>query len=238
MDATPSDHPPLSPESFARIPLPVANAGEHFSAPTSLRVDPPLETERLVLREFRREDEAAVHSYSSDPEVVRFLPWGPSREADTRDFVLRMLEAQASDPRSGYVLAVTLRDTGRLVGGCDISLSQDNPREGSLGYCYHRDVWGQGYATEASIAMLHFAFTRLRMHRVYALCDPLNLASARVLEKCGMRREGHLRGNLWIRGEWRDTLLYAVLENEWEQVNQSGDSAGPPTRPNRTAPAT
>jgi RimJ/RimL family protein N-acetyltransferase len=89
-----------------------------------------------------------------------------------------------------------------------------------LGYCLHQDVWSMGYGTEAARAQLEFAFQQLGLHRVWAGTDPDNAASARILEKLGMTREGHLRENVQVRSEWRDTIVFAILEREWRQLNR------------------
>ena len=84
-----------------------------------------------------------------------------------------------------------------------------------MGYWIARSFWGRGYATEAASAFLAFGFRELGLHRIWAWCIAENLASARVLEKIGMRQEGHLRQNEWMKGRWWDTLLYAILETEY-----------------------
>jgi [ribosomal protein S5]-alanine N-acetyltransferase len=86
--------------------------------------------------------------------------------------------------------------------------------EDELGYIFHRDVWSQGYATEAAGLLLLFGFNRLRLRRIAATCHPDNIASARVLEKIGMQREARLRSHLFVRGAWRDSLLYAAVEED------------------------
>ena len=101
------------------------------------------------------------------------------------------------------------------------------------GYMFIHCLWvvgkskGQGYATEAARALVSFGFGTLRLHRVFATCDVRNVASARVLEKVGMRREGHCRGDKWVRGQWRDSYIYAMLEDEWSKsgsVSSEGSS--------------
>ena len=92
----------------------------------------------------------------------------------------------------------------------------DNP-EGWIGYSLNRKFWGQGYATEAAEALVKFGFGQLNLHRIFATCDPFNVASARVLEKAGMQREGHFRQHKWVKGKWRDSLLYAILDCEWRR---------------------
>jgi ribosomal-protein-alanine N-acetyltransferase len=179
-----------------------------------MKVQLPLETERLVLREFVHGDLAAVHCYASDPEVVRYMSWGPNTEQDTRDAVRRWLEQRAEKARRNFTLAIVLRDGGQLIGACSIRVSDPEGGSAHIGYCLNREYWGRGYATEAARALVKFGFEQLGLHRIFAKCDTQNLASARVLENAGMLREGHLRQDRMLRGEWRDSYLYAVLEQE------------------------
>jgi RimJ/RimL family protein N-acetyltransferase len=181
-------------------------------------------TDRLLLREFRDDDWSAVHEYAVDPEVVRYMPWGPNTEDETRAFIARALAAQADEPRTKYELAVALRGSGRLIGGCGIRIARPADRGGDMGYCLHRGYWGHGYASEAARAIAAFGFERLGLHRVWATCDTENDASARVLEKLGMRREARFREDTRLRGQWRDSYLYAVLEHEWKALGS--DEAG------------
>ncbi len=174
-----------------------------------------LRTERLVLREWREGDFGAVHAYATDPQTVRFMAFGPNTEEQTREFLVRQIERQGQDPRTDYGLAMTLREGGRLIGGCGIYLRE---RQGaSMGYMLRRDCWNRGYATEAAGALLGLGFEQLGLHRIIAKCDTGNGASARVMEKIGMRREGHFRQSDLVRGEWRDEYLYAMLESEWRE---------------------
>ena len=186
--------------------------------PDNFQTDPtaalPLHTERLTLRDFAADDWFAVHSYAADPEVARYMDWGPNSDAETRAFIERVLVIRQAAPRRDFELAITLRADGRLIGGCGIHISNPRNREGWIGYILRRDCWGQGYASEAARALLGFGFGALDLHRIFATCDLRNLASARVLEKIGMRHEGHMREHRWQKTEWRDSLLYAILEQE------------------------
>ena len=96
-----------------------------------------------------------------------------------------------------------------------VLLTKMTPGIGLLWFAFRRDLWGQGYAGEAMEALLDLGFGRLGLHRVYGDCDPRNARSARLMEKLGMQREGHLRQNWWLKGEWCDSLIYSVLEEEW-----------------------
>jgi RimJ/RimL family protein N-acetyltransferase len=184
---------------------------------------PELMTQRLMLRELGELDWPAVHEYASDPEVVRYMLWGPNTAAESLGFVQRAMEYRCEQPRMVYDLAVIIKAQGRLIGGCGIQvLDNSDDREGEIGYCFNRRYWGHGYATEAARALVEFGFSELGLHRISATCDPENVPSARVLEKIGMQREGHLREHKWQRGRWRDSLLYAILEHEWRRLKAAG----------------
>jgi RimJ/RimL family protein N-acetyltransferase len=108
-----------------------------------------------------------------------------------------------------------LKSDGQLIGGCRLNIADAKSRQGRIAYLFNRNYWGRGYATEATAAIIAFGFEQLGMHRIFATCDVKNFASARVLEKVGMRREGLRREDELLRGEWRDSYLYAILEQEW-----------------------
>ena len=118
------------------------------------------------------------------------------------------------------MLAVELRDTGELVGHVNVVVDPDN-RQGEIGFIFHPAHQGHGYATEAARALLDDAFERYGLHRVYGRLEPRNVASARVLEKLGMRREAHLIENEWVKGEWQSEAVYALLAREWTAANSA-----------------
>ena len=174
-----------------------------------------MKTNRLILREFNKEDYNAIHTYASDPEVSRYEVWGPNTEVDTENYLESILSYQGNNPRKDYEIAVELKDPNMLIGACSIHISDSKVREGYIGYCYNKQYWGNGYATEAAKAIISFGFENLNLHRIYATCDPNNIGSSKVLEKVGMKREGHLREHKLQRGKWRDSFLYSILEQEF-----------------------
>jgi ribosomal-protein-alanine N-acetyltransferase len=174
-----------------------------------------IQTERLTLREFREEDWKSAHDYASDPQVVRYMEWGPNTEEESKNFIQRALANQNEQPRKNFTLAIILKATNKLIGGCGIYVSNPANQEGYIGYVLNRKFWRQGYATEAAQALLKFGFNQLKLHRIFATCDPENIASAHVMEKIGMQQEGHIREHKWAKGKWRDSLLYAILDHEW-----------------------
>ncbi len=180
----------------------------------TIRATISIRTERLLLRDLRSSDEEAVHDYSSDPRVVQYMDWGPNTDNDDKEFLERALIARKEKPRRDFTLAIVMKESNRLIGSCGIHESNPADREGWIGYCLNRHHWGRGFGTETAKALLDFGFDILRLHRIFATCMPENIASAHVLEKAGMRLEGHFRQNRWVKGKWRDSLLYAILDED------------------------
>ena len=170
---------------------------------------------RLRLREWREDDWPAAHAYASDPEVVRYMDWGPNTEDETRAFIAGTLRSRQPSPRSHYDFAVTLAESGEVIGGCRIWVESREHLDASIGYSLARAHWGHGYATELATGLIRFGFETLGMHRIWAIVEPENAASARVLEKAGMQREGRLRDHRFAKGLWRDSVIYAILATDW-----------------------
>lgn len=180
-----------------------------------------IETERLILREFRADDWPAMAAYWADPRYQRYYPEEPDSEGRVRELVGRFVAAQAEEPRSAWQLAVVTRAEGRHIGNCGIRVNDAALREANIGYELHPDYWGRGYASEAARAILRFGFADLGLHRVWAECAADNVGSARVLEKLGLRQEARFRGRQFYSGRWWDTLIYAILDHEWRATEAS-----------------
>ena len=173
-----------------------------------------IETKRLTIREFTHDDVDGVHRYASNPNVVRFMVWGPNTEEETRSFIQQKIQSQILKARESYDLAITL--DGVLIGGGGLTLQGLKSGNAELGYCLNETYWGRGIGTEFAAAMIRYGFEDLDLHRVTAKCDPENHGSYRIMEKNGMTREGHIRQNQRIKGEFRDTLVYGILRSEWD----------------------
>ena len=185
-----------------------------------------IETKHLLIREFQTDDWLAVHSYATDSEVFRYQHWGPNSEDDSREFVKMTIDQQTEVPRRSYELAIIEKSSNKLIGAVGIRIKSSTNRDADMGYTLGRSRWGNGFGTEAAQAILNFGFTELNLHRIWATAAPENLASIRVLEKVGMKYEGLLKENLLVRGRWRDSVLMAILENDWEpSVSREKDRA-------------
>ncbi len=175
----------------------------------------PIQTERLILREYQESDFDGVHAFASEPKTVQFMTWGPNTPEDTRKFIQASHAHQTADPRRDFLFVVELRADCQIIGGCGIHIRRPEHQGAEIGYAFHPNSWGQGYGTETAAALLKFGFKTLKLHRIAATCDPRNIGSARIMEKNGMRREAHYRQHLWQRGEWRDSYHYAILKSEY-----------------------
>lgn len=177
-------------------------------------------TERLVLREYIKDDWQAVLDYQSTPQYQRYYPWAEPSPQSVRSFIGEFIDWQNDQPRHNYQLAVLLKGGGQLIGSCGVRRGKPHSWEAELGYELAPAYWGKGFATEAANVMLTFAFQRLQLHRVLSTCIAENLVSLRVLEKIGMRREGCLRENVWMEGRWWDSLVYGLLVYEWDALDR------------------
>ena len=186
-----------------------------------LEPDYPLETERLLLRAFEPGDLGALHAMHSREEVARWLYWRPRSEAEVRESLDKKIAARAimkeGDPLS---LAAVLRASGELIGDFNLWWNSREHRQGEIGFIVHPDHQGRGYATEVSRVLLRLGFEGLGLHRIVGTLEARNLASARVLERLGMRREAHLVENEWVKGEWQSELVYAILDREWRDATR------------------
>ncbi|MGE2714412.1 GNAT family N-acetyltransferase [Mycolicibacterium litorale] len=170
--------------------------------------------DRLILREFVETDVTAVHSYASDPIVTQFMDWGPNSIEDTRAFLCAVLGQARTPRRTSFDLAMVDIDSQAFIGSATLSVTNVEHRRGEIGYVLHPEFWSKGLATDAAQMLLRFGFGELQLRRISATCHPDNHASSRVLEKAGLVFEGRMRSHLFARGEWRDSLLYAVISDD------------------------
>lgn len=171
-------------------------------------------TERLVLRRFRKADAPVLAAYRSDPHVARYQSWDapfPLLRAETAvaNFI-------ASDPdKPGWFQYAVERTADRvLVGDVAVHL-HDNLKQAEIGFTVAREHQRHGYAREAVTAVLDRLFRVQGLHKVAGECDSRNVASASLLERLGFTREGLLRQQTYIKGEWTDDLIYGLLSGEW-----------------------
>ncbi len=181
---------------------------------------PEIQTQRLLLRRLRMDDARDMYAYSSDPRVSRHVLWETHATIRDTRAVLRgaLRQYRAGDPAS---YAIVARETGRMIGTIGFMWVNYEHKSAEVGYSLAFDCWNKGYATEALIAVLDYAFRTLRLNRVEAQHDVENPASGRVMEKAGMQREGVLRQRVLNKGRFMDVVLYAALKNDWKRKESS-----------------
>jgi [ribosomal protein S5]-alanine N-acetyltransferase len=174
-----------------------------------------METERLIVRNFRVDDWQDLYEYLSQKEVLRYEPEG---ESDQEDCKRKAMERSQSD----IFLAVCLKDSDKMIG--HVYFNQTGPVEfltWEIGYIFNPKYYGKGYATESCQRVLQFGFKKLGAHRIIAMCNPENSTSWKLLERLSMRREGHHKKKAFFRRTddgnpiWHDAYQYAILSEEW-----------------------
>jgi RimJ/RimL family protein N-acetyltransferase len=177
----------------------------------------PIETQRLLLRPLRAQDGEALHEIESREDVARWLYWDPRTRADTDEALQRRIGSTRIE-HEGEALELALEHaaTGELLGTVILMYQSEAHGQGEIGFVLHPAHHGQGYAREAAVEMLRLGFEQRGLHRIVGRCEPRNEASARLLERLGMRREAHLIENEWVKGEWQSELVFAMLDREWQ----------------------
>jgi len=187
-----------------------------------------IQTARLLVRRFQDSDLTSFVEYRNDPEVARYQSWDTIPEARAAAIIQEQRTIEPGVPGQWFQFAIELRDTQQLVGDCGLVVLVQDARQAQLGITLARQHQGQGLAAEAVNAVLDYAFINLDLHRVIATVDVENARSAALMERVGLRREGHFIKNAWFKGHWSDEYLYAVLQAEW--LPRRGLPAGLPQR--------
>jgi aminoglycoside 6'-N-acetyltransferase len=170
-------------------------------------------TPRLTLRLHREDDLERLLAIHSRPDVSRYLleePW--TIESGRAQLDRRLARTDLAEPVGA--LALVVEREGRLIGTVALWRTESEPRTLEVGWTLDPDHGGQGFAGEAVAAALRLAFARDDVHRVTAQMDGRNTASARLAARVGMRQEAHHRQDFWSKGEWTDTLVFAMLADE------------------------
>ena len=167
-----------------------------------------IESERLVIRKFEENDWQAVHRYTSDSKVMKYIPEGVFSEEDTKEFI----NINSGDNAEKF--PVVLKEEAVVIGHIAFhKYFGDHTYE--IGWVFNSKYYNRGFGSEAAYAILKFGFEQMNLHRIIATCQPENTPSYRVMEKIGMRREGEFKKCIPIGNEWWDEYYYAILKEEW-----------------------
>jgi RimJ/RimL family protein N-acetyltransferase len=184
----------------------------------------PILTPRLTLRLLTIADIDDVLAYQSRADVCEYLLFEPRDRTTVAERVSTYADSSTLAKDGDYLqLAMELSREGeppRVIGDIYFTIASLDNQRAEIGWTLHPDFARQGYATEAASAVLGFAFDTLRLHRVYAELDPRNDSSIALCRRLGLREEGYFVKDLWFKGDWGDTGMYAMLRSEWEQRAQ------------------
>jgi RimJ/RimL family protein N-acetyltransferase len=186
-----------------------------------LRPTFPITTRRLILRPYVESDLDALYAIQSREDVCKYLYFEP-RTREEAEVALQERMAVTSLEKEGDAIrpAVVLAETGELLGDVMLKWLSEEHQSGELGFVFHPDHHGKGYAGEAATQMLRLGFEELGLHRIIGRLDADNRASGRLLERLGMRFEGRFRQNEFVKGQWADEAVYAMLADEWRDLNE------------------
>ena len=177
------------------------------------------QTERLILRRPQHEDLASYLRSWGDPDMSRYTGMRPNLEVFLTNLIEEMQTKQPGDtePQPWYQVTVERREDGAVVGDLGLGFGVPGERQVELGYRIHPDHHRQGYAKEAVAAAIAYLVERHDIHRFIAVAASANVASIRVLQALGFRREGHFRQSFLCNGEWIDDDYFALLASEWRE---------------------
>jgi len=178
----------------------------------------PLTTERLIIRALTPDDVERHHALFSDLDVVRYLYFGPFDRPAAQEHLARRSMVDLPGEGGWINFGVEVKGEGVLIGELAMGYISATHAHYEVGYVFDPAYTGHGYATEGTAMIIELAFSGLGAHRVSARLDARNDPSARVLERLGMRREGRFVENEYVKGEWTDELVYAILAPEWRAL--------------------
>ncbi|MGG0539308.1 GNAT family N-acetyltransferase [Priestia aryabhattai] len=168
-----------------------------------------IETNRLLIRKFYYEDWQDVYAYTSDADVMKYIPEGVFSKDDAKKFVNENMKENVKN------FPVLLKNEKILIGHIVFfNYFEDHTYE--IGWVFNSLYHQKGYASEAAKAIVDYAFNTMNLHRIIATCQPENTSSYRVMEKIGMRREGYFKKCIPTEKEWWDEYYYAILKEEWK----------------------
>jgi len=177
---------------------------------------PQLETDRLILRQFRDEDAEFILNFRGNPDVARYQLWEPYSTEDVADFLSNYKNILPGTPDTWCGFAIELKEKNIVIGDCALKVFDDE-RQGEIGFNVSPEYQGKGYAYEAVKMIIDFGFNKLNLHRIISIMDTENLGAIKLSQKLGMRKEAHFIKDVWFKGQWSDEYLFAVLKEEWKK---------------------
>lgn len=178
-----------------------------------------LQTPRLKIRMLVPSDLNDFHEYRSNPEVVKFQGFDVMTLEEAATFIYKNAKLPFQEAGEWVQYAIEHRETGKLIGDCALKLDASPAQQAEIGITISHKFQKQGFATETLEGLLQLLFAEKTLHRVVETVDAENIASVRLLERVGFRREGHFVENIFFKGKWGSEFQYAMLKREWDAMN-------------------
>jgi RimJ/RimL family protein N-acetyltransferase len=180
-----------------------------------------LMTGTLQLRELLPDDASSLDKVYGDPQATRHLSFEPRDMKQVEAIIQSAIESAAEDPRTVYMLAVAEAESGELIGAARLAFGEYQSAQ--IGFALRPDQWGKGRGSETVRLLERLGFEELGLHRIWGARSPVNDASARTMHSAGMIEEGTIRGHLFTRGAWRDSIVHSILSDEYQPVSATPD---------------
>jgi [ribosomal protein S5]-alanine N-acetyltransferase len=176
-----------------------------------------MQSARLFYREFNKMDRHQLVCFKDDPAQLKYMHFSICSDKEIEDFLHMAIEQAESRNRSQWHLAIAEKGKEDIIGSVALMVEKDSPSSAEIGYWFKKEYWGKGYASEATNAMITFGFKEIRLHRIWGKCHVDNPASAKVMKNNGMTYEGTLREHIWLRDHYRSSLIFSILESEYNR---------------------
>lgn len=173
-----------------------------------------IESSRLLLRPFTKNDKIDFFKYRSQPDVAKYQSWRPTSLADV-DLFFADLPSEFDLPSTWFQLGIFLNGDETLIGDLGVHFTGTQNLQCELGCTIGPKYQNKGYATEAMRMVIYHLFSKYNKHRIFASIDPDNVASIKLIEKLKFRKEAHHIQSYYNKGRWTDDLIYAILQKEW-----------------------
>jgi len=177
---------------------------------------PILCTKSLILKKMTLKDAEDLFEYASDPEVTKYITWAPHKSIDDSiDFLKSVLRRYENNEVSEW--GIVYKENNKFIGTCGYVLWVPVHSLAEIAFALSREYWGKGLMTEAVKEVIKYGFEKMNLNRIYARCFMENIGSQKVLEKVGMKFEGILREQMFIKSKFSDMKIYSILRKEYHE---------------------
>lgn len=178
---------------------------------------PQMETKQLILRQFNHNDVNDVFEYASEPDIAKFVVWyAHTSKFESLEFINNTVEAYLKNKPAPW--AIVSKKNGKVIGSIGFNKFDTENEKADIGFAISKKYWGKGITSHALKLIIDYGFSKLELNRIEAHCIIGNKASARVLEKAGMKYEGTFREFTKIKGKFISAKFYAILKSEWGKL--------------------